>query len=201
MADLATLKSRIASEIHRSDLTTSIAYAIADAVAHYQGKRFRFNQARATLSTVAGTEFYDDLDDVGQIDAITATVNGRKYVLDEMNFGDGEWINSTTTQQGQPTRWSWYDNQIRLYPIPDAAYSLTVSYQKKIAAPASDTDSNAWTTEAEPLIRYAAEKRLYRDILMDDAAGMKAEMAETEALRRLTKESNQLASGGLRGSM
>lgn len=201
MADLATLKSRIASEIHRSDLTDSIAYAIADAVTHYQSKRFAFNQVRASLSTVAGTEFYSDLTDVAQIDAITATVNGRKYVLDEMSFGEAEEINSTTTQQGQPTRWSWYTNQIRLYPIPDAVYSLTVSYTQAIDVPTADAGSNVWTAEAEALIRYAAEKYLYRDTMMDEAGARRAEAAEFEALRRLTKESNQLASGGLRGSM
>lgn len=36
---------------------------------------------------------------------------------------------------------------------------------------------------------------------MDDSGAMKAEMAEAEQLARLTKDSNRLAAGGLRGSM
>lgn len=67
--------------------------------------------------------------------------------------------------------------------------------------PSTDGASNIWTTEAEELIRHAAKKRIYRDVTMDDSGAMKAEMAEAEQLARLTKDSNRLAAGGLRGSM
>lgn len=201
MADLATLKARIASELHRSDLTTSIASAIADAVAHYQSKPFRFNEAIDTFATVAGTEFYDDLDEVGSIEVVTVTVNGRKVPLDEWTYGYMEAIATTTNTQGQPWAWAWYAEQIRLYPVPDDAYTLTVSYTKQYGVPASDGDSNVWTTEAEQLTRHAAKKYLYRDVTRDPEGAAMAEAAEMEALRRLTQDTNRLASGPLRGSM
>ena len=201
MADLATLKSRIASEIHRSDLTSAIAYAIGDAVKQYQSRRFAFNQTRGTFSTAVGTEFYDSLTDIASIDTVTMTVNGRKVVLDEWPYGYMERINTTTNTNNQPWAWSWYDEKIRLYPIPDAVYPMTVSYVQKVDVPSTDGASNIWTTEAEELIRHAAKKRIYRDVTMDDSGAMKAEMAEAEQLARLTKDSNRLAAGGLRGSM
>lgn len=201
MADLATLKSRIASEIHRSDLTDEIAYAISDAVKHYQSKRFAFNQTRGTLTTVSGTEFYDDLTDVASIDSITLNINARKTVLDQWSYGEMERIATTTNTNNQPWAWSWYDEQIRLYPVPDAAYTLTVSYIQKIDVPSSDSSSNIWTNQAEELIRHAAKKRLYRDVTMDDANAIKAEAAEQEQLARLLKDTNRQVSGGLRGSM
>lgn len=201
MADLATLKSRIASEIHRSDLTSAIAYAIGDAVKQYQSRRFAFNQTRGTFSTVVGTEFYDSLTDIASIDTVTMTVNGRKVVLDEWAYGYMERVNTTTNTNNQPWAWSWYDEKIRLYPIPDAVYPITVSYVQKVDVPSTDGASNIWTTEAEELIRHAAKKRIYRDVTMDDSGAMKAEMAEAEQLARLTKDSNRLAAGGLRGSM
>lgn len=201
MADLATLKSRIASELHRSDLTTSIASAIADAVAHYQSKPFRFTEAIDTFSTVAGTEFYDDLDDVGSIDEVTVTVNGRKVPLDEWTYGYMEAIATTTNTQSQPWAWAWYADEIRLYPVPDAAYTVTVSYRKQYDVPASDASSNVWTTEAEALIRHAAKKYLCRDVLRDAEGAIAYEGAENEAYRRLTQDNNRLASGPLRGSM
>lgn len=201
MADLATLKSRIAREIHRSDLTADIAYAISDAVKQYQSRRFAFNQTRGTFSTAVGTEFYEDLTDIASIDTVTMTVNGRTVVLDEWPYGYMERINTTTNTNNQPWAWSWYDEKIRLYPIPDAVYPMTVSYVQKVDVPSTDAASNIWTTEAEELIRHAAKKRIYRDVTMDDAGAMKAEMAEAEQLARLTKDSNRLAAGGLRGSM
>jgi len=201
VADLATLKSRIASEIHRTDLTDEIAYAISDAVKHYQSKRFLFNQTRGTLTTVAGTEFYSDLTDIASIDTVTLTINARKTVLDEWSYGEMERIATTTNTNNQPWAWSWYDEQIRLYPVPDAAYTLTVSYVQKIDIPGADSGSNIWTNQAEELIRHAAKKRLYRDVTMDDASAVRSEAAENEQLARLTKESNRLAAGGLRGSM
>lgn len=201
MADLATLKSRIASELHRSDLTTSIASAIADAVLHYQSTPFRFNEAIATFSTVAGTEFYADLSDVGQIDEVRVLVNGRKTVLEPWSYGYMEAISTTTNTESQPWAWAWYAEQLRLYPVPDAAYTVTVSYTKQYDVPAADGDSNVWTTQAEALIRHAAKKRIYRDVTRDLEAATTAEAAEAEALRNLTQDTNRLASGPLRGSM
>lgn len=201
MADLATLKSRIASEIHRTDLTDEIAYAISDAVKHYQSKRFAFNQTRGTLTTVSGTEFYGTLTDVASIDSITLNINARKTVLDQWSYGEMERIATTTNTNNQPWAWSWYDEQIRLYPVPDAAYTLTVSYVQKIDVPSTDGSSNIWTDQAEELIRHAAKKRIYRDVTMDDANAIKAEAAEQEQLARLLKDTNRQVSGGLRGSM
>ena len=201
MADLATLKSRIALDIHRSDLTAQIGYAIADAVTHYQSNPFEFLEAIETFSTVAGTEFYSDLDDIGSIDEVKVTVNGRKVVLEPWTYGYMESISTTTNTQSQPWAWAWYAGQMRLYPVPDAAYTITVSFKKQYGVPSSDNDSNVWTTEAEALIRAAAKKRLYRDVMRDTEGAAMAESAENEALANLTSDTNRLASGPLRGSM
>lgn len=201
MADLATLKSRIASEIHRTDLTSAIASAISDAVEHYQSRPFRFNEAIASFSTVAGTEFYSSLTDVGRIDEVRVLVNARKTVLEPWTYGYMEEVATTTNTQSQPWAWAWYAEQIRLYPVPDDAYTITVSYTKQYGVPASDSDSNVWTNEAEALIRHAAKKRLYRDVTRDMEAAMTAEQAEAEAYRRLIQDNTALANGALRGSM
>lgn len=200
MADLGTLKSRIANEIHRTDLTSDIAYAISDAIKFYQNKRFAFNQTRANFNTVAGTEFYTPFTDIGQIDSIVITVNQRKVQLEEWPYLALEEISTTTNTQSQPWSWAWYGEQIRLYPIPDQAYALTISYLKRIDEPATDGTSNEWTEDAEDLIRASAKMRLYRDVLHDDENGIRAASAETTALRRLLRDSRQLVTGGLRGS-
>lgn len=193
------MADRIAREIHRTDLATEVLEAIADSIADYQHVRFAFNQARDTFNTVAGTEYYTTSsipDDIAEIDALTVRVNGRDVKLPSWPYSVMERVQTTTNSQGQPQAWTWYAQQIRLYPIPDAAYTVTLSYLQKLPAPASGA-SNAWTTTAEQLIRASAKKRLCRDNLMDLQGAATAEAAEGQAFRRLMRESRQLNTGGL----
>lgn len=207
MADLATLKSRIASDLRRSDLTTDIAYAIADAVAEYQGRRFAFNQTRDTFLTVAGTDFYvsgedpeDIPDDIAELDTVSITVSGDTRPVYPASHALLERLISNTTSRGQPSAYAWYQNKLRLYPVPDAAYTITLSYLQKIDAPSSDGDSNAWTTEAETLIRACAKKILCRDVLRNQERAALAEAAEATVFRRLKREARQLETGDLQPS-
>lgn len=204
MPDLATLKSRIASDLHRTDLTTSIASAISDAIADYQGRRFHFNQVRDTFVTVAGQQFYeagagaDDIPtDIAELDAVSLTVSGDTRPVHPRSYAELERLIASTTSRGQPSVYAWYDEQMRLYPVPDAVYTVTLSYLQRIPVPAADGTSNAWTTEAEQLIRAAAKKALQRDVLRDPEGEAASERAESAALRRLKREAMQLDTGAL----
>lgn len=203
MGTMADLKDRIAREIHRSGMETEIGEAVSDAIKDYQTVRFAFNQTRDTFSTVAGTEFYADSiipDDIAEVDSLTITVNGRDVTLPPWPFSVMERIQTTANSRGQPQAWCWYAEQIRLYPVPDAVYTVTVSYLQKLEEPASGS-SNAWTDEAEQLIRHSAKKRLYRDVLMDANSAVASDGAESNAYRQLMRASRQLQTGGLVPSM
>lgn len=197
MGTLTLLKSRIASDLKRTDLTAHIAYAIADAVDEYKGKHFHFNQARDTFDTVAGTEFYTTSSiptDIGQIDALTLTTGGNRYLMQRISFDRHEEMAVSTTATGQPSCWSWYAQQLRLYPIPDAVYTLTISYLQRIDLQADDGTETVWTTQAENLIRACAEKILYRDVLQAPQLAATAQSAEAAAYRRLMREARQFDS-------
>lgn len=203
MGTLAALKTRIASELDRTDMTTQIGYAVTDAIKLYQARRFRFNQARDSFSTVASTEFYDDTiipDDIIEVDSVRLTVNGRNVVLDAWSYGQMEGIASTTTSLGQPVAWAWYANQIRLYPTPNAVHTVMVSYLQRLPEPADDAE-NAWTDEAEALIRHAAKRIVWSDVIQDQAAAGISLQSEVLEYRRLSKEAAKLQTGGLSGCM
>jgi hypothetical protein len=203
MATLAAVKARIADEINRTDLTTQIGYAVSDAIKLYQARRFRFNQARSSFSTTNGAEFYTTStipDDIAEIDSLRLTVNGRYVTLDRWSFRVMEDVASTTSTEAQPRAWAWYAQQIRLYPIPDAAYTLTISYLQKIDEPAEGA-SNVWTDEAGALIRHAAKRIVLADVLQDGQAAGLCAQAEALEYRRHQTEAQQLETGGLRGSM
>lgn len=205
MSTLDGLKSRIADELARTDLTSQIANAVSDAIYDYQSTRFAFNQSRESLSTVSGQEFYTSDDfpaEIIEVDSIRATVNGRTYQLEPWSYNELDRIASTTNTTGQPLAWAWYAEELRIYPVPDGVYTLTISCHKRISAP-SGSNSNQWTDEkvAGQLIRYSALRRLARDYLKDEKEAQQYEAHEVTQLRRLRKESRKLSTGGLAGSM
>lgn len=194
---LGDLKARITRELHRTDLADVISDAIRDAIADYQSTRFEFNQARATFNTAAGTEFYTGFGDVASVDSIVAVVNGRRSKLVGWPYAVMERIATTTSAFGEPSAWAWYAQQFRLYPVPDAVYVLTVSYVQRIGLPASDSDSNIWTAEAEQLIRHSAKRRIAQNHTLDPEMAQSARAAEADCFRRLMRDVQQLDTGGL----
>ena len=175
MSTLATMKARIASELRRSNLTTQIADAIATAIEAYQHERFSFNETRAiTFDTVANQEFYDSNDAealgrVRRLDYVVAEIGSSYYTLTAMTPEDIEKLNGTGAFTGQPLSYCWYQNQLRIYPVPADAYAVRLGAQVSIAAPASDTETaNPWMTTAEKLIRCRAKYELFEHVLLDE---------------------------------
>ncbi len=203
MADsLTTLKARIASEMHRTDMTDAIASAITTAISYYRSKRFEFNELSASFDTVANTESYTSGDtgfptDLAQLDTARITVSGRRYLLDPIGYAELQARSVTTTTTGPPTAYAWYAQKLWLHPIPDAVYAVLLSYQQREAAPASDADTaSVWTNQAEPLIRACAKKLIYRDVTRDTEGFQAAQAAEAEALDVLLSESRRLQDDG-----
>lgn len=199
MSTLAIIKARIADELARDDLTSQIAYAITDAIGAYDDERFHFNETRATtFSTVAGQEFYssDDAAAIGniqKIDYVKVYVGNQPYDLGYEEPSELESMSVSGTQTGTPWAYTWYGNQIRLYPVPDQAYTVRIGASVKVAAPASDVETgNPWMTHAERLIRSRAKLELALHVLKD--ADLASTMAEgvKEAFDQLKSRTNQL---------
>lgn len=197
---LTTLKARIASELHRSNLTSEIALAISSAIRFYRSQRFEFNEQQASFNTVAAQEAYTTSvipDDIGAIDSLRVTANGRVLVLDPMTIHDVQHLNSTSTTNGVPDGFAFYAQQIFLTPIPDAIYAVSVSYQQRKDDPSSDgDDTTVWTNAAEPLIRAHAKRLIARDVMRDVTLMQLMQQAEDEARAMLLDESAQLQDDG-----
>ena len=199
MSTFAAMKTRIVDETLRDDLTaTQLGNAINDAIKQWEGERFKFNEKRYQILTVASTEYYDLsgstlLTSAGaavgtgeallELDDITATVNSQPYrLVPRTQQHVNEWQSSSYT--GQPADFTLYGAQLRLFPIPDAVYTLNLMGLARLAPNplSADGDTNAWMTEGEPLIRAHAKMLLYRDVLRDnDGAGLAVEqMKEAE---------------------
>lgn len=199
---LTTLKARVASELHRTDLTSDIATAISSAILEYRSQRFEFNQAQSAFNTVANTQSYTTGDtgfptDIAQIDYVRATVNSQYVAVEPTTYEEIRALTTSTSVTGSPIKWAWYALKLWLYPIPDAVYSVQLSYLQRKAAPSSDgDDTSVWTNEAGDLICANAKKRVARHVMFDDELAKRCEIEETSAFAVLAGESGQLQNTG-----
>lgn len=201
MSDLGTMKTRIADEIVRDDLSSQIANAITTAIAIWSPTRFHFNEKRYLLSTVASTEYYaltaltntdasalDSGETLIEVDSFTLTYNNQPYPLWDMTQQAVDREQSPSSlYTGQPSAYAIFANQIRLHPIPDQVYSCTISGLAQLGTLAADDATNAWMTNGEALIRNQAKVIIYRDILRDADGVALATAALAEALEPLKR--------------
>lgn len=185
MTALADLKTRIADEIDRTDFTSQIALAVTTAVSAYKFNRFAFNETTGTFSTTASDDTYTTSDvlptDILELDTVRITVNSNYYLLEPVTWSTIDGLSSTSTLTGRPTLYSWYAEQLRVYPIPDAAYTITLRYLASVA-------EETWASRAENLIRARAKRELYMHYLFDQSSAAMMAQAEREALGDLKRE-------------
>jgi hypothetical protein len=185
MSTFGVMKTRLIDEMLRDDLTADqLGNAINDAIELQEGERYKFNEKRRTILTVAAQEYYSLaaptlLDESGaalsigelmlEIDDIFTSINNNPYRLtartqQHMN----EW--QSTTYQGQPADYTVYGGELRIWPIPDQVYTLSLNGLVRLGPnPLSgDSNTNAWMTEGGGIIRGQAKLILYRDLLRDD---------------------------------
>lgn len=192
MATLAVMKARIADELARDDLTSQIALAITSAIAHYERRRWWFNEQTSTFTTVAGTDTYTTssatfLASLIDDDVLTITVDGATDPLGKITFAEMARLRiDTTTQSGPPAKYALYMQRLYLWPVPDDTYTMTVFYAGNLTALANDSATNAWTTEAEELIRLHAKVDLLENVIRDFPEADRMRMREMDVLASLS---------------
>lgn len=177
------MQTKIADDLTRDDLNPQIKTAINEAIKTWEGIRFAFNEGLRRIDTVASQEYYDLIgptllntdgsavatgEMVLELDSITVTLNSAPYTLSPRTQ---QWMDhyQTTNNTGQPDSFTLYGNRLRLYPIPNAVFQLTLSCLVRLGPNplTADADTNAWMTEGESLIRHQAEHSLFRFPLRD----------------------------------
>ena len=171
--DLATMISRIASEITRPDLAaTQIPNAINDAISAYQSERFTFSEVPAdgtqTFYTRAGVAYYNATDNPNlgtllKIDRVNINI-GTATIL-QLKREDPETLiiynQQAGTMVGQPSWYAYENGQMIISAIPDQAYLITLGLFLNVPAPATNAEAgNPWMTTAEKLIRSRAKYEL-----------------------------------------
>ena len=195
MTTYVEMQTLIADELLDSGAITvaQIKSKIQSAIRHYQRKPFYFNQKKAsTFSTVASQEYYTstDLADIPNILKFDGFVIGSsKNPVKKVDFDTIDAL-QTGTVTGEPIWYAYYNQKIRLYPIPNAVYTATLAYVYRLTALSADGDTNAWVDEvdAEELIRQSAKRLIALDILHSDEIAIRCFNREAEVFDELKAE-------------
>lgn len=210
MSTYLELQNQLADEIRPGKTAATIAggvsqanlqTAILNAVKHYERRKFYFNQKTNTFSTVADQEYYDssglaDLATLIEILAMTVTVSGSKFPVRSADFTALN-VAQDGSAKSFPDYYAYFAQKIRLYPIPDAVYTIALAYHYRPTALAVDADTNAWTTDAEELIRNRARWDIATNKLRNDPMAARAKNNEMDALREILRETKQRISNSV----
>ena len=181
---LQVMRNRILDDLNRSDLTSIAESQIKTSIAYYEKRRFWFLEERAVATTVVGQEYYALPNDFRDDDSLVITVSNNAYPLNRRTYETLEdWFVRSETFTGFPTDYAIYQEQFRLYPVPNGLYPLRLSYIKQLASLDVPTDTNEWMEEGEGLIRNRSEWVLFAQKLRDFDAAQACKMLETEELR------------------
>jgi len=195
MSTYGTMQDRIADEINRTDLTTQIQSAIKSAIQFYKTHRFNFNEGKSVRNTADGDEFVGLPSDYLEVDTLGITVSSRYYQLmqrtheslDKITWSDGSY-------KGFPIMYAIYEQNIRLYPIPDGTYELKMTYLRSLSDVSATGDTSSWFTDGEELVRTHAKIDLLENIIrgpdaMNEAGSLR--MRENEVLRNMRSASTR----------
>lgn len=160
-------------------LASPIINAIQAAIAKWEREPFYFNDFRleplagGPFNTVRGQEFYGAVDyaplaTLACIKSVRVLVGNNRYPLNERDSNYLNDISVNPVNTGQPVDYSYDAQQMRMYPIPNAAYPVGLTGTLRLSTLANDTDANAWTQDAFDLIRSEAKLILGRDVIYDE---------------------------------
>ena len=183
------MKTRIADELTRTGLSDQIGKAIVTSIDYYKRQSFRFNQSRATTTLVSGQEYYGLPSDFIEMDTAVIVDGTYKSMLEERTH---YWIDDnlkSTSYTSQPYVLAVQADQFRVYPAPDKdTYEVILTYTRSLGTPTSSTDTSAWFTDGEELIRLRSKIDLLMNIIRGAEAFQEAQLLrprEEEVLRGL----------------
>jgi hypothetical protein len=166
----ATLKSSIATYLHRDDLTDMIPEFIADAEARiYNDLRITCMEAPFSEETSNGTVSVP----AGLLEWKFLSVYGASYQA--LTRKDVEWIYTNfpiRSAEGSPLYFAREGDTLIFGPYPDSTYTISGRYYKRLDA-LSDSNTTNWFIENAPdLLRHAALCEASPYLSNDDRIGI-----------------------------
>lgn len=202
MTTLGIMSDRIADELgQRSDLTTQIAAAIKTAIKHYERRRFYFNEIESSFLALLNQEAYGVTDNANipnlvSIDWMMLNDGGTRYALEARDLTYFKGVSSDPAYRSSPSLYVYHEQKIKLAAIPNKTYTTSFAAIYRLASLSLTTDSNAWTTDAEELIRHQAKWDICWNLDHDRETAMLHKELAREVFETLIAETNRRISTG-----
>jgi len=206
MATYTTLRSQIDDDLAGRATTAQIDAAILEAIRHYEGERFVFNETvnqSVTLTvSVAFLAFSALPARFIEIDRLRLVQGSGTY--DDLEHRDYSYLMywQDARAVAQPIEYALFADTIQFDAIANQSYTLILDGLVSLGNAASNSfsasDAGAWFNAGRELIRARSKWSLYANILKD--ASLAATYGETErqAYQRLKAKATQRGSGYLR---
>ncbi len=185
MPNYGDIKAAIADDIDdpMGEYTAQIARAVLASIRYCERKTYYFNETRdVTFPTVNGQEWYGAADNANiptlvHIAAVwSEDSSGDREQILYMRPEEMELLSDNSASRGEPYAYTYFGQRIRIYPIPDATvYTIRLQLGPyRLTTLSSDTDTNAWLSEAYDMVKARAKYILAKDTLKDAAIAAEA---------------------------
>ncbi len=228
MTDTNFIRTRIADELNRTDLSTQINREINSAIKHYESMRVRWTEVKDWIigTTVSGQRSYSLTVNFLKMDSVKLHYNTAYITLNKRSWGEMEEKDlSIDNSIGIPQDYVIYADSIRLFPVPNGAYTLQGSYIRRelptsltgrftstgtitpTTTASHNNRSGGWYEHGEELIRYRAKAAVAINYIKNPTAMQEAgllavrgdsflSVQEKQAYQALRDETNDALSVG-----
>jgi len=156
LSTYSELQTTVANYLNRDDLTTLIPTFITLTENRLNRElRVRANMVRATTTTTAGQAFYDLPTDLIELRNITYDSNSQSHAL---RYLSPESVSREygTVLSGQPRAYTNLGNDLKLTPVPDAAYTISINYYSQLRSLGDSVPTNDVLAEYPSLYLYGS---------------------------------------------
>jgi hypothetical protein len=156
LSTYSELQTTVANYLNRDDLTTLIPTFITLTENRLNRElRVRANMVRATTTTTAGQAFYDLPTDLIELRNITYDNNSQSHAL---RYLSPESVSREygTVLSGQPSAYTNLGNDLKLTPVPDAAYTISINYYSQLRSLGDSVPTNDVLAEYPSLYLYGS---------------------------------------------
>jgi|TARA_R100000005_G_C4941099_1_gene165570 hypothetical protein len=191
------LKTRIASYLNRSDLTSELDGFIDQTEAELN-RRLRAADMVKRATATAELQYLSLPTDWLEVINVEITSNDFKPVLQQSIESLDVHRAANDNITGQPIFYAIVDNTMEFSPKPDKEYTLQLTYYEKIAALSDSNTSNFVSNNHPDVYLYGALKHASLFLMEDDRAARFSALFE-KALEeiRLQEESKEFSKGSL----
>ena len=206
MTTLADLTADISDDLDDTagEYGAAILKAVQGAQRDCERFTFYFNETRdVTFSTVISQQWYGaaanaNIPTLVHIqEAYYTDTGGNILILVWSPPEELEILSDSTSATGQPSNYTYFNKQIRLYPIPNAVYTVRLQLGPyRLGALANPSDNNAWLDDAYDLLKARAKYRLWKNTLFEPGHAAEAMNDYNEQFAMLKAETSKRNGSG-----